>query len=578
MIILGVNSAYHESSSAIVVDGRIIAAAEDERFSGRKHGKPVRVDNAHDLPLAAINYCLREVDVTWSDLDAVAFSLDPSLRRRFTRLGIEGDPNTFGHPIGEACFQASLALVRRVVRDRTHAPVHFVSHHLAHAWYAVGTSTFELAAVLVMDGIGERASSSAGLATRSEITFTEEQLFPASIGLAWEKVARFLGLTEYDACKVMALAAFSDTDEEYFANVLCLRDGIPYVDEEVFRLERPKDFGGLSAATGVANATATFEEKARVAAAIQRATEHVVVGVTERLRRQHKVNRLVLGGGVALNCRANAVLASSNVMAEIHAGPASHDAGTAIGAAWQLYAKSGKAVPYQDPRLIVGAGPDVITDGPLLERRGWIRAQTEGQEGMAVALRGGEPIGWIDGRCEFGPRALGRRSILASPANHYIVAQINRLKQRHSFEPLAVSIAEELAGEVFDLPFAASSLTRYMLTTATPTLRWRSELGHLVHRDGTLRVHVVRQAESQTFHRLLMHWAACSSLPFLVNTSLNRRGDPMPADLDRSLKTAEVLGLRCLAVEGQLWTLARPRNILHCMNRHDLPAVASGVA
>ena len=205
-LVLGINNAYHESSAALIIDGRVVASVEEERFSGRKHGKMVRVDNAHHLPMKAIDYCLREAGATWRDLNAVAYSLDPTLRQSQACLGMEGPADDFGHPVGEAMFQRSLAQVPRLVRDLTNATFHFVPHHVSHAWYALGTSTFERAAILVMDGIGEGASISFGRGNREQVLIDRQYMFPRSIGLAWEKVARFLGLSEYDACKVMALA------------------------------------------------------------------------------------------------------------------------------------------------------------------------------------------------------------------------------------------------------------------------------------------------------------------------------------------------------------------------------------
>ncbi len=153
-IILGINSAYHESSAALVVNGEVVAAVEDERFTGRKHGKAVRVDNADQLPVDAVSWCLKHAGISWSQVDAIGYSLDPRLRREQACIRAEQPPAEFGRPLGEAVFQRSIGRVPRLLRSLTPARVHFVPHHLSHAWYALGSSPFERAAILVMDGIG----------------------------------------------------------------------------------------------------------------------------------------------------------------------------------------------------------------------------------------------------------------------------------------------------------------------------------------------------------------------------------------------------------------------------------------
>jgi carbamoyltransferase len=559
-IILGINCAYHESAAALIRDGRIIAAVEEERFSGHKHGKPVRVDNAHRLPWTAIEYCLDAAGINWHDLDAVSYSLDPALRRRNACLGNENEPPTFGHPVGEALFQESLRKVPALIAERTDAAFFFVPHHAAHAWYAMGTSPFDRAAVLVADGVGERASLSLGVATRSSVSLEEQAFFPASIGIGWEKVARFMGLTEYDACKVMALAGLNNgVAPEPFERLMAYRDDGLWLDQGVLGLEFPDDFSGLSRYFGPRGmGPIDSAENRRLAAGIQRATEQVLLAIAAQLVGRYGERRLVYGGGVALNCRATAVLAASGIVDNIHVGPAAHDAGTALGAAWYVHASFGhKAVPCQDSRVIVYSGPAMNGHDEALRSGGWRMVKTADPLADVVdLLTRGEMVGWLEGRCEFGPRALGARSVLASPLVEGVVARVNQAKGRATFEPLAVSVLAEEADNVFDLPVAARGLADLMLTTAVPTYAWRVRLHRVLHGDGTTRVQIVRRETAPRFHELLHQFALRTGVPLLVNTSFNPRGEPMPAMLLRALSVADTLGVNQIAIDGRLFVRA----------------------
>jgi carbamoyltransferase len=558
-MILGINSAYHESAAALIDrEGRIVAAAEEERFSGRKHGKAPRPDHAHHLPLDAIAYCLREAGVTWRDLAAVAYSFHPELRLGLAYAGVQGDPGMFGYRVNEAVFQESLARVPRLIARETAAPFFFVPHHAAHAWYAVGTSPLERASVLVADGIGERTTLSIGRATRGELELEEVARFPDSVGLLWEKVSRFMGLTTYDAGKVMALAgALGDLKPIPLRHLLAFRGDRLWVDQDVLHVEYQHDFSGLHDLVGSRRERPlAAPEHRRLAAGLQDATEQVLVAAAARLVERYREQGLVFGGGVALNCRANGVLAASGVVDHLHAGPASHDAGTALGAAWHVHTVyTGLPVPHQDPALIMFSGPALEEDGAALHRAGWQEGPSDDSlDGIVDALLQGAPVGWLDGRLEFGPRALGARSILASPAHQDVVARVNQLKGRHPFEPLAVVVPEEDAAAVFAIPPPARGLATLMLTTVSPTAAWRGALAHVLHQDGSARAQVVRPALTPRLHALVRRFAARSGLPLLINTSYNPRGEPMPATLAQALPMAERLGLSHLAINGRLWT------------------------
>lgn len=556
--ILGINAAYHESAAAILLDGELVAAVEEERFTGQpKHGKSVRVHNAHHLPWNAISFCLTEAGLGWRDLDHVAYSLDPALRRKLACLGTDGPPDRFGHPEGERRFQESLRQVPALVAARSPARFHFVPHHLAHAWYAFATSPFDRAAVLIMDGIGEGASVSSGRGDRQHIGLDERHLFPHSVGMAWEKVARYIGLTEYDAGKVMALAGVRPSGATESSRLLSrlayVRERL-HVDPECFQLEHPEDWSGLEAVFG-ARPKGGPEQDTRPAACLQAATERLLVDVARRLQRRTGLPHLVYGGGVALNCRANQVLSAESGFEAIHVGPATHDAGTAPGAAWAVYAaESRQPVPHAPLGRVLRAGPVIrLPSASELQKHGWASVFSEHPAREAAKLLAqGALLGYGEGPCEFGPRALGGRSLLADPRLPGILARVNGLKGRHGFEPLACSVLASHAPNWLALPAAARGLARFMLTTARPGPAAGDALQSILHGDGTVRVQVVEEAGLPDFSSLLREFFALTGVPLLVNTSFNPRGEPMPATEERFLAHAEALGLSHLLLDGRL--------------------------
>ncbi len=557
MNILGINSAYHESSACLIRNGNIVAAVEEERFSGKKHGKEVRVDNADEIPIHAVQYCMREGGVSWEELSAVAFSLDPELRRELACLGFEPPPERFGHPVGELQFQTSLQRAKAFFDSRTSAPFFFVPHHLAHAYYALGTSPFDHAAILVVDGIGEGASVSLGRGDRGRILIDRQCLFPRSVGLAWEKMARFLGLTEYDACKVMALAGLDPSlrDDTFDAH-LCWGDKGLEVSKAVFDLEHPRDFSGLERLFDCqrSDASGDTDIRIRIAAALQQTTEKVLLDIAGQLHAQTGEDALVYAGGVALNCRANAELAERGPFSHLHIGPAAHDAGTAVGAAWQVYTTlTGRPIPHSSTNDVAGVGPLPCSLPP--DRMGaWQpKAAPDPLATVAGWLADGVTVGWVDGRCEFGPRALGRRSLLASPLVRDAVERINRLKGRYWFEPLALAVPADRADEIFVIPPSGRGLTPYMLMTVRPRPAWLRQLAHLLHGDGTVRAQTVAKEDHPRFYALLQRVDAESGIPLLINTSFNPRGRPMPATTEQALPLARELGIRHLAIDGVCW-------------------------
>ena len=553
-LILGINGAYHETAAALIDDGCIVAAVEEERLTGIKHGKPVRVDNAHELPWCAMEACLKLGGIDWEDLDAVAYSFNPDLRRKFKYIVPDGSPNDFGHPQGEATFLAGVEKACSAIEKKTGAKPHLIEHHLAHAWYGMGTSDFDKAAVLILDGIGEKYSGSMGKATRNKIEFIQRDPFPNSVGLAWEKVACFLGMSRYDACKVMALAGCIDKDPGPPLNLeqaLRFSDGQLHVDQQLFKLEHPDDYSDLRQWHG------NNSEPCRtiaVSQALQRATEKLLLAIGQHLHEETGLQDLVYGGGVALNCRANAELAKNGKFSRIHIGPASHDAGTALGAAWCVHAEIlGKEVPKQDPTKCMFNGPKPKKSSSTeIEDPSEINLSADALHQAAKLLVKGELLGWVSGPCEFGPRALGGRSLLAYPKSAGIVDRLNRIKGRRLYEPFAISVIAEQADEIFEIPKSGRTLADFMLMTVRPRKAWPEPWKEVVHKDGTVRLQIVHKDRQPTFHALLHQLGQSNAWPMVINTSLNLRGQPMAAELSVDSLVFTQLGLNWVCIDGKL--------------------------
>ncbi len=345
MKILGVNAAYHELAASLIVDGKVVAAVEEERFCRVKHGKSARVDNADELPLESIRYCLETAGIKADDLDAIAYSFDPDLRERDFVLDDQTEAGDWGTKEGEETFLARLRSVPDALATHFGAAagkrLKFMPHHLSHAASSFYPSGFEDAAILVADGIGESACTLLARGDKTGMTIVREVPFPHSIGFIWEKISKYLGFSEYDACKVMGLGAYSDASKfkDAFAQLMRTDDvvGGYSVDQPTANFRLP-DFDRLEALFGLARKPDMPLETHHydVAATLQVATDEALLALTKELREVVGSKNLCLAGGVALNCVSNMAIKESGLFANIFVPSAPHDAGTAMGAALEL--------------------------------------------------------------------------------------------------------------------------------------------------------------------------------------------------------------------------------------------------
>ena len=564
MRILGVSAYYHDSAAALIEDGRVVAAAQEERFTRRKHDA--------SFPENAVKYCLSEGGVPISSLDAVVFYEKPFLK--FERLL---ETYMFSAPLGfrqflmampiwlrEKLFQSSLLTseLRKMDGGFDRTKLLFSEHHLSHAASAFFPSPFERAAILTLDGVGEWTTTAAALGDGSRIELLKEMQFPHSLGLLYSAFTYYTGFKvnsgEY---KLMGLAPYG---KPVFVGKI-LEHLIDLKSDGSFRLNQTY----FDYMTGITMTNRRFGElfgepvrdpreglttfHMDVAASIQAVTEEIVLRLTRSLAAETGESNLCLAGGVALNCVANGKMLRDKHFKRIWVQPAAGDAGGAVGAALAAYHMEfgqtrettnpldGMAGAYLGPSyeadsiaarlMAIGARFETVDDDVLYER-------------TVDALVGEKAVGWFQGRMEFGPRALGNRSIIADPRSPSMQWRLNlRVKCRESFRPFAPAVLAEDVGAWFNhdrespyMLFVADvhEGRRRDMTAGEQALFGieklsvvRSEIPAVTHVDYSARLQTVHVETNPRFHTLLSRFKARTGCPVLVNTSFNVRGEPI---------------------------------------------------
>ncbi|MGJ4946085.1 carbamoyltransferase family protein [Bradyrhizobium sp. HKCCYLS1011] len=521
--VLGINSVYHESAAALLVDGELVAAVEEERFNRIKHGKQADFDNPHQLPERAIRFCLKQAGLTADDIDHVAYSFDPKLRQ--TRYRAD-----WWDPRLEEIFRLRLGQVRGAVEELLGRSLgqrlHFVSHHLAHAASAYFPSGFDRAAILTVDGIGETAGTSLAKAVGSRIQVVETFEHPHSIGFVWEVFSDYLGFSHYDASKVMGLAAYGDPEvfRQQFHSILRADEMNYGVAPEILGVS-PERYARMEAIFGPPREADAeiLPRHADMAAALQEATDAAVTALVRRIKRQVPFENLCLAGGVALNCVTNELVKQSGEFANLFIPSAPHDAGTAIGAAFFVHAAKQKTPPqrgYATPYLGPAFKPREILAAVKSAGLSGRQSKSPARE-AANMIADGKIVAWFQGRMEFGPRALGNRSLLADPRRPDMRDILNqKVKHREDFRPFAPSVLAEHADEWFDVGERSPS-HEFMLFACRVKPDRRDLIPAVVHKDGSARVQIVSRKSNPRFHELISCFFAKTGVPIVVNTSFN---------------------------------------------------------
>jgi carbamoyltransferase len=521
--VLGINSVYHESAAALLVDGELVAAVEEERFNRIKHAKEAAWDNPHQLPERAIRFCLKHSGLTARDIGHVAYSFDPKLRRKRYRA-------EWWDPRVEETFRLRLGQVQSAVEEFLGRSLmqrfHFVPHHLAHAASAYFPSGFDRAAILTLDGIGESEGSSLAKGIGTRIQSVETFEYPHSIGFMWEEFSAYLGFSNYDASKVMGLAAYGNPEafRQTFQSIIRAETENYGVAQDFLGVQ-PDKYARMETMFGPPRGMddEILPRHADIAAALQAATDAAVMALVRRAKRKVPFDNLCMAGGVALNCVTNEVITRSGEFANVFIPSAPHDAGTAIGAAFAVHCakqkrppQRGYSTPYLGPSFKRGDILAAVKSAGLTARRSKSPARD-----AADMIADGKIVAWFQGRMEFGPRALGNRSLLADPRRPEMRDILNqKVKHREDFRPFAPSVLAEQADQWFEVG-AHSASHAFMLFAPEVKPAQRNRIPAVVHKDGTARVQLVSRKSNPRFHELISAFFAKTGVPLVVNTSFN---------------------------------------------------------
>jgi carbamoyltransferase len=548
MNILGISAHYHDSAAALVVDGVPVCAVQEERLSRRK--------NDARFPLGAIEWCLDHEGLETTDLDAVVFYERSMLKfERILTCALRAFPRSwksFPHAIKNSLGEK--VWVRGIISSHLGVPrrkILFTDHHASHAATAFLTAPTRRAAILTADGVGEWATLTVGHGERrtngaTDITLQREIRFPHSLGMLYSTFTAYLGFAvNEDEYKVMGLAAYGRPTMSGQVRKLIRRtaDGAFALAPEYFDYQttagrsyssRFVDLFGRprNAYEPIELETDEGQRFADCAASVQEVLEETLVDITRALHRDTGLPDLCFGGGVALNCVANARILAESGFERMFVPSAPGDAGCAIGAA--LYADR---MYFKNPDREV---PDHPFWGPAVDASELARAAREdGQsveelddpaliERVTEALAAGRIVGWMDGASEFGPRALGHRSILAAPHSRDIRDRLNRdIKYREDFRPFAPVTTIETLERYFEVPPGGARLARFMSGVFPVRQQWRDRLAAITHVDGSARVQALERDMAPRLHALLEAYGRRSGMTVLLNTSFNVAGEPI---------------------------------------------------
>lgn len=610
MYTLGINAAFHDCAAALVCDGVVLAAAEEERFTRIKHGKRPLPFTAWQLPFHAIDYCLAQAGIKLCDVDHIAYSFDPALLGshdggRETEISLPLEPSLVAAPVRGTSPWDPLFLSYIVNAPRqlaAAAPLHiaarfrsagleeimerwvFLDHHLCHEASAYLSCPARSSAVLTMDGRGEGVTSSFGWYQGGEYTRLKQVKMPSSLGLLYEEVTAYLGfLRASDEYKVMALASYGRPSmREAFREIVQLDSDGGFVVQPARLVER---FGPARQ-----RGEELLPRHMDLACSLQQTLEETVLHMARWLHGKTGERSLCMAGGVALNCVMNSRIAREGPFEDVWVQAAAGDAGTALGAA--LYAddayshnsheqqevQAGQAVQDAQQALekpVMPAAQDTRHQpetkgrqkrwtmtradlGPsfsdqaieqVLQHAGIsYRHMSDIAAAAAGLLAGGSILGWFQGRMEFGPRALGHRSILASPVNADMQERLNRLKEREDFRPVAPAVLAECAHEWFDTAGRAGMVSPFMLFVYKVLPERMEQIPAVCHVDGTARIQTVSGEQNRLFHDLLQAFMRLTGVPVLVNTSFNTRGRPMVCTPQDALEAFFTSPLDALAI------------------------------
>ena len=584
MHILGVSCYYHDAAAALLRDGQLIAAAEEERFSRIKHD--------FNFPANAIRFCLEQGQLAGKDLDYVVFFEKPFRKLdRILASVLQTYPQSWkvfresmiGWMLDKLWVASTLQNELGVSRDR----ILFSDHHLSHAASAFLCSPFDEAAILTVDGVGEWLTAACGVGRGTDIRLTKGLEFPHSLGLLYSTFTAFLGFEVNEGeYKVMGMAPYgtpryvdkvwklvqqnSDGSFSLDMDYFCFHHSTDRMFNRrfvgVFGDPRPVNMPFFTESTGYPK---YFGEKpsdyiskcrinehyADIAASIQRVTEDLLVGMAKALHNETGLKNLGIAGGVALNSVANTRILRESGFSELFIQPAAGDSGGALGAAlWAYHSVLGKPRSFRMEHAYWGQEFSTSEIGSFLTSQNILHHEAQGTDELldrvTTHLIQGKVVGWYHGRFEWGPRALGNRSILADPRNPSMKDIVNaKIKFREPYRPFAPSVAAECATKYFELDGVAQQYPlRYMLYVTPVRHGQREALPAITHVDGTARVQTVYREQSPLYYALIERMGQATGVPVILNTSFNLRGEPIVNTPPNAFSTFSRSEMDCLVM------------------------------
>ena len=553
MIILGLNYYFHDSSACLVIDGELVVALEEERFTRNKHTR--------EFPEQAVEQCLRFAGISYADIDHIAVSIKPThewkKKAAYTLKHLRHAAPFLKHELVGGFFkQRKLKSWLAAKFGAQRPPVAYVEHHQAHAAGSFLVSPYEEAAMLALDGSGEWACGWTGFGKGNTIECFEETYFPHSLGSFYEAVTEFCGFRpNYDEGKTMGLAPLGDASVFYdkvseiiqFDAAGRVTVDLSYFSFQYWGYRRCSDkfyrvFGKPREAEG------PFEKHHHdVAAAFQKVLEDTALRIARDLRDRTGAKHLVIAGGVSLNSVMNGRLLREAGFDDVYIMPAAGDNGTSIGAAFYLY-----NVILGKPRVFVHDNPYVgnaYTDDDIEALLKQYKLSYTRHDDIVAAtaslLNEGKIIGWFQGRMEIGPRALGARSILANPAIRDMKDKINaEVKYREAYRPFAPSSTVEAAAEFFDIDVEAP----FMLKVCDVRPEKRDIIPAVTHVDGSARLQTVRKETNLLYHALISQLGEHTGVPVVLNTSFNIQGEPVVESPRDAIRCFFSTGLDVLSI------------------------------
>jgi len=550
--ILGISCFYHDSAAALIQDGKVVAAVEEERYTRKKH--------TNEFPRQAVQYCLDHAGIKINDVDYIGFYEIP--RNKFNRListHLHYFPSTYEQfkPFAALWFMRNLQM-ENVLRNELNYEneLVFVDHHLAHAASAFLPSGFEKSAILTVDGVGEWTTTAWGTGEGNKINLSHEIRFPHSLGLLYSAVTYYLGFKVNNGeGKIMGLASYGKPRfREQFRELIDIKDdGSFKLNMDYFKFHRglemiDEKFDSLFKCRRNSGEELKSQHE-DLAATLQNVLEEAMIKMANNIHRETGLKKICIGGGVGLNSVANGKILKETPFTDIFIQPASSDAGSSLGSAlyihncildnkdrWNMDVYTGHLATHEEVKNYL-ENSDLkyveLSEEEIIDR-------------VCQMVAKDKIVGWYQGRMEFGPRALGNRTILANPGNPDMKDILNsRVKFRESFRPYAASVMEEKLGEYFDCDYR----TPFMLLVYDVLEDKRSVIPSVTHIDGTCRVQSVTPEQNPLYYRLIKRFHEVSGIPMVLNTSFNIRGEPIVSNVGEAVNCYLKTGMDALAAD-----------------------------